>query len=161
MGSLLSLPLIGEKMGLKEQIATELIQALKAHEGAKVSTLRLLMAAFNNMEIEKRTAGIAQLEDKDYQAVVKREAKKRQESIEIYKTAGRTELQQKEEAELGILTKYLPAEMGEAEVRAIVDAVVAEKGTDNMGMLIGEVMKRTEGRADGGLVARLVKDKLG
>jgi len=147
-------------MNLKEQIAGELIVALKAHEEAKVSTLRMLTAAFNNMEIEKRGAGVTQLEDKDYQAIVKKEAKKRQESIELYKTAGRTELQQKEELELELLSKYLPAEMSEADVKTIVDAVVAEKGVDNMGLLIGEVMKRTEGRADGGLVAKLVKEQV-
>lgn len=144
---------------LKEQIAGELVQALKAHEEAKVSTLRMLTAAFNNMEIEKRTAGVAQPEEKDYQAVIKREAKKRQEAIEAYKTAGRAEAQAKEEAELELLSQYLPAEMGEAEVSAIVEAVVAEKGTDNLGMLIGEVMKRTDGRADGGLVSRLVRER--
>src|SRR3989338_2445542 len=110
-------------MELKGQIAAELIKALKAHDEARVSTLRLLTAAFNNMEIEKRTAGVTQMEDKDYQAVVKKEAKKRQESIELYKAAGRAELQQKEEAELELLSKYLPAEMGEAEVRAVVEAV--------------------------------------
>jgi len=134
--------------------------ALKAHEEAKVSTLRMLTAAFNNMEIEKRGAGVTQLEYKDYQAVVKREAKKRQESIELYKAAGRTELQQKEEAELELLSKYLPAEMSEAEVKTIVDAVVMEKGIENMGLLIGEVMKRTGGQADGGLVAKLVRERV-
>ncbi|OGB73795.1 hypothetical protein A3K24_03135 [candidate division Kazan bacterium RIFCSPHIGHO2_01_FULL_44_14] len=147
-------------MGLKEQIAGELIVALKAHEEAKVSTLRMLTAAFNNMEIEKRGAGVTQLEYKDYQAVVKREAKKRQESIELYKAAGRTELQQKEEAELELLSKYLPAEMSEAEVKTIVDAVVMEKGIENMGLLIGEVMKRTGGQADGGVVAKLVRERV-
>jgi len=134
--------------------------ALKAHEEAKVSTLRMLTAAFNNMEIEKRGAGVTQLEYKDYQAVVKREAKKRQESIELYKAAGRTELQQKEEAELELLSKYLPAEMSEAEVKTIVDAVVMEKGIENMGLLIGEVMKRTGGQADGGVVAKLVRERV-
>ena len=147
-------------MGLKEQIAGELIVALKAHEEAKVSTLRMLTAAFNNMEIEKRGAGVTQLEYKDYQAVVKREAKKRQESIELYKAAGRTELQQKEEAELELLSKYLPAEMSEAEVKTIVDAVVMEKGIENMGLLIGEVMKRTGGQADCGVVAKLVRERV-
>jgi len=148
-------------MMLKEQITTELKEAMKASDAARLSTLRLLMAAFNNMEIEKRTQGQTQVEEKDYQAVVKREVKKRQEAIEAYKTAGRTEAQEKEEQELKTLSVYLPEEMSEAEVKAIVDAVVAEKGTENMGALIGEVVKRTDGRADGGMVAKLVKEKIG
>jgi len=146
---------------LKEQITTELKDAMKAGDAARLSTLRMLLAAFNNMEIEKRTQGQTQVEEKDYQAVVKREVKKRQEAIEAYKTAGRTEAQANEEQELKTLSAYLPEEMSEAEVKAIVEAVVAEKGTDNMGMLIGEVVKRTDGRADGGMVAKLVKEKIG
>lgn len=134
---------------------------MKAADADKLSTLRMLLAAFNNMEIEKRGAGQTELTDKDYQGVVKREVKKRQEAIEIYKTAGRVELQAKEEQELNLLSSYLPEEMGEAEVKAIVDAVVAEKGVDNIGMLIGEVMKRADGKADGGLVAKLVKERIG
>jgi len=146
-------------MALKEQITTELKEAMKAGDAARLSTLRLLMAAFNNMEIEKRTQGQTQVEERDYQTVVKREAKKRQEAIEAYKTAGRTEAQEKEEQELKILSAYLPEEMGEAEVKAVVDAVVAEMGTANLGAIIGEVKKRTEGRADGGMVAKLVRER--
>jgi len=146
---------------LKEQITAEMKEAMKAGDAALLSTLRMLLAAFNNMEIEKRGQGQIQPEEKDYQAVVKKEVKKRQEAIEAYKLAGRTESQAKEEQELKVLSIYLPEEMGEAEVKVIVETVVAEKGTNNMGMLIGEVMKRTEGRADGGLVAKLVKEKIG
>ncbi len=146
-------------MTLKEQINQDLKEALKSKDETKVSTLRLLVAAFNNMEIEKRTQG--DVEEKDYQVMVKREAKKRQEAIEAYKTAGRAESQQKEEAELEILSKYLPEKMSEDEVKKIVEEVVAEKGTDNVGMIIGEVVKRSDGRADGGVVSKLVRERLG
>jgi uncharacterized protein YqeY len=146
---------------LKDQIAAEIKEAMKAGDAERLSTLRMLSAAFQNMEIEKHGAGQTTFEDKDYQAVVKREVKKRQESIEIYKTNGRPELQAKEEQEVVLLSAYLPEEMGEAEVKAIVDAVVAEMGTANMGAIIGEVKKRSEGKADGGLVAKLVKEKIG
>ncbi|MFA5009944.1 MAG: GatB/YqeY domain-containing protein [Patescibacteria group bacterium] len=146
---------------LKDQITTEIKEAMKAGDTERLSTLRMLLAAFGNMEIEKRGAGQTQLEDKDYQAVVKREVKKRQEAIEIYKTAGRAELQEKEEQELKLLSTYLPEEMGEAEVKVIVDAVVSEMGTANMGAIIGEVKKRSDGKADGGLIAKLVKEKIG
>lgn len=146
---------------LKEQITTEMKEAMKAGDAFRLSVLRMLIAAFNNMEIEKRGAGQTELEDKDYQTVVKKEVKKRQEAMEMYKLAGRAELQEKEEQELKVLSAYLPEEMGEAEVKAVVDAVVEEMGTENLGAIIGEVKKRTEGRADGGMIAKLVKEKIG
>lgn len=146
-------------MILQEQISQDLKEALKSGDAIKVSTLRLLVAAFHNMEIEKHTQGGT--EEKDYQAVVKREAKKRQEAIEAYKTAGRTEAQQQEEAELAILSQYLPEEMSEEEIKKIIEEVISEKGTDNLGMIIGEVVKRSDGRADGGLVSKLVKERVG
>lgn len=148
------------KIMLKEQITTEIKEAMKAGDAFKLSVLRMLLAAFSNMEIEKRGAGQAQFEDKDYEAVVKKEVKKRQESVEIYKTNGRPELQEKEEQEIALLSAYLPEEMGEAEVKVIVEAVVAEMGVANMGAVIGEVRKRTDGKADGGLIAKLVREKI-
>lgn len=146
-------------MSLKEQINEDIITAMKAKEANMVATLRMLSAEFSNMEIDKRAKG--EVSEDDYVGVIKKEAKKRKEAIEAYKTAGRTESQQQEEAELEILSKYLPEEMGEDEVKKIVDEVVGEMGTDNMGMIIGEVMKRTGGNADGGVVSKLVREKLG
>jgi uncharacterized protein len=144
---------------LKEQIAQDLKEAMKAGDAVRVSALRMLSAAFANMEIAKRGQG--DLTEADYEAVVKKEAKKNQDSIEAYKLAGRTELQEKEEADLAIISVYLPQMMPETEVAAIVEAVIGELGTGNMGQLIGEVMKRAEGRADGGVVSKLVREKLG
>ena len=142
---------------LKEQINQDLKEALKSGDTVAVATLRLLVAAFNNMEIEKRIQG--GMEEKDYQMVAKKEAKKRQEAIAAYRAAGRVESQQKEEAELEILSKYLPEEMGEDEVKKLVEEVIAEKGTDNIGTIIGEVVKRSDGRADGGMVSKLVRER--
>ncbi|MDD5606114.1 MAG: GatB/YqeY domain-containing protein [Patescibacteria group bacterium] len=144
---------------LKEQVQLDLTAAQKAREEQKVSTLRMLVAAFNNMEIAKR--GKADVSEDDYMTVVKQEAKKRKEAIEAYKVAGRAESQALEEAELEILAAYLPEQMSEDELKSIVDAVVEEKGIDNMGLIIGEVMKRAQGRADGGVVSKLVREKLG
>ena len=146
-------------MVLKEQISNDIKTAMKAGESVIVLTLRMLLAAFNNMEIDKRTKG--DVSEDDYIGTVKKEAKKRKEAIEAYKAAGRTEAQQQEETELEILSKYLPEEMSEDDVKKIVDEVVAEKGIDNLGMIIGEVMKRTDGQADGGVVSKLVREKLG
>ncbi len=157
-------------MGLKEQITGEMKEAMKAGDALRLSTLRMLIAGFNNMEIEKRGQGITELEEKDYQAVIKKEVKKRQEAIEAYKMAGRVESQEQEEKELKILSVYLPEQMSEAEVKVVVDAVVAEMGigpsspeaterAGNLGAIIGEVKKRTEGRADGGMIAKLVRER--
>ncbi len=148
-------------MGLKEQITGEMKEAMKAGDALRLSTLRMLIAAFNNMEIEKRAQGVEHPEEKDYQAVIKKEVKKRQEAIEAYKMAGRIESQEQEEKELKMLSVYLPEEMSETEVKVVVDAVISEMGVGNMGAIIGEVKKRTDGRADGGMIAKLVKEKLG
>lgn len=144
---------------LKDQISTDLKEAMKSQNEVVLSTLRMLSAAFNNMEIEKRGAG-AEAEDKDYQTILKREVKKRHEAIEAYKTAGRIESMEKEQVELELLSKYLPPEMSEEEVKKIVEEVIAEKGSDNMGIIIGEVVKRSDGHADGGLVSKLVRERL-
>jgi len=144
---------------LKEQIQKDLIEAQKAKDERRVSTLRMLMAAFNNMEIEKRVKG--EVEEDDYVGIVKKEAKKRKEAIAAYQAADRAEAQQQEEAELEVLSKYLPEEMSEEDIKKIVAEVITEKGIDNIGMIIGEVVKRSEGRADGGTVSKLVKEKLG
>jgi hypothetical protein len=143
---------------LKETIQQDLIVAQKAKAELKVSTLRMLMAAFNNMEIAKR--GKADVTEEDYMTVVKQEAKKRKEAIAAYEMAGRIESKEAEEAELAILSTYLPEQMNEDELKGIVDAVVEEMGVDNLGLIIGEVMKRTQGRADGGAVSKMVREKL-
>lgn len=143
---------------LKEQVQADLVVAQKARSEHKVMTLRMLVAAFNNMEIAKR--GKADVIDEDYTTVVKQEAKKRKEAIVAYEVAGRAESKEREEAELEMLSKYLPEEMSEDELKTIVNEVLEEKGADNMGLIIGEVMKRAEGRADGGMVSKLVREKL-
>lgn len=143
---------------LKEQVQSDIKEAMKSGDSFRVTVLRMLSAAFGNAEIAAR--GGADLTEADYQQVIKREVKKRAESIEMYKTAGRTESAETEQRELDLLSAYLPEQMSEDEVRAVVDAVVAEKGVENMGMIIGEVKARTDGRADGGLIAKLVKERI-
>ncbi|RLC36354.1 GatB/YqeY domain-containing protein [candidate division Kazan bacterium] len=148
-------------MVLKEQISEDIKAAMKAGQSETVSVLRMLMAAFNNMEIEKRVKG--EVKEDDYVGVVKKETKKRKEAIEAYKAAGRAEAQRKEEIELEVLSKYLPEEMSESDIKKVVDEVIAERSEDlsNLGMIIGEVVKRTQGRADGGVISKLVRERLG
>lgn len=143
---------------LKEAIQKDLVEAQKSKDTIKVSTLRMLMAAFGNMEISKR--GKADVTGEDYLSAVKQEVKKRKEAIVAYETAGRIESKEAEEAELKILSHYLPEQMSDDELKAIVEGVVAEMGAENMGLIIGEVMKRAQGRADGGIVSKLVREKL-
>lgn len=144
---------------LKDQVTQDIKEAMKSGDSFKLGVLRMLSAAFSNAEIAAR--GKADLQEADYEQVIKKEVKKRNESVEMYKTAGRVEQAAAEEKEIEILSRYLPEEMAEDEVKAIVETVIAEKGVENLGMLIAEVRNRTEGRADGGLIAKLVKERIG
>lgn len=143
-------------MSLQTQIDSDLKEALKAKDEAKLQTLRLLSSAIHNEQIAKG----GELEDKDVQAIMKREVKKRKEAFESFKDAGRDEQAAKEELEQQILEEYLPEAMPEEEVAKIVDGVLAANPDGNKGQIIGQVMQKTEGRADGGVVAKLVNSKM-
>ena len=138
-----------------DKIRTDLNQAVKAKDADKVSTLRMWLAALHNAEIEKKGG----LESQDVLRVLKQEAKKRQESIEAYRKGGRPELADKETSELKIIKAYLPQEMGEEEIRQAVKAVLAEAKGD-FGQAMKLAMVRLAGKADGAVVARIVKQEL-
>ena len=144
-------------MGKSQTILSDLKQAKKAKEADKVSVLRMLVAAMKNLEIEKK----AKLESEDVLRVIKKEAKKRTEAIEMYKKAGRSELVEKETNELKIIKKYLPAIMGKEELVKIVSQMkeAGELG-DDFGSAMKAVMTKVKGKADGGLVASVVKENL-
>ncbi|MBI2022885.1 GatB/YqeY domain-containing protein [Candidatus Daviesbacteria bacterium] len=144
---------------MEQQLKDELKKAQLKRDEIKVSTLRLLISEINNARIQKGS----ELEENDIIAVVKREAKKRKEAIEAYTTGGNTDAAAKEEAELKILEAYLPEEMSEEELTQIVEDVINELGAksiSDMGRVIGGVMGKVEGRADGGRVSAIVRDKL-
>ena len=143
-------------MALKETIQAELTAALKSRDDLKLQTLRLLFSAIHNEEI----ATGKELADSDVFVIIKREIKKRKEAIDSYRSAGRDETADKEAAEMGVLEKYLPAQMSEAEIAVLVDEVLSTNPVDNVGQIIGMVMKKTEGNADGTLVAKIVNQKL-
>lgn len=145
-------------MALKEQISQDLKDALKGKEEVAVSTLRLLIAAFNNMEIEKRVGG--EVTEDNYIEVVKKEAKKRKEAIEGFQNAGRVESVRREEAEMKILEAYLPEMMSEAEVTKLVEEEIASNPDANAGQIVGAVMRRAAGNVDGGVVSQIVQSKL-
>ncbi len=133
-------------------------ESMKAHDETRTSTLRLLLSAFNYEKIDKRH----DLTDEEEMVVIRREAKKRKESVEMYRKAGAEERAVKEEAELKILQEYLPPEMSEEELVKIVDeavAVIKPEGMADMGKVIGFVKGKAPG-ADGGKIAELVRSKL-
>jgi hypothetical protein len=133
-------------------------ESMKAHDEVRTSTLRLLLSAFNYEQIAKQH----ELTEEEEMTVVRREAKKRKEAIEMYKNAGADERAAKEEAELKILQEYLPPEMSDADLAALVEDAVAEikpAGIADMGKVIGSVKAKAP-NADGGKIAQMVKTKL-
>ncbi len=131
---------------------------MKAHDEIRTSTLRLLLSALNYEKIDKQH----ELTEEEEQVVIRREAKKRKEAIEMYKKAGAEDRAAKEETELEILQKYLPPEMGEKELIKLVDEAISQikpVSVADMGKVIGFVKGKAPG-ADGGKIAEIVKEKL-
>ena len=146
----------------KAQLRDELKQSMLARNTEKTSTLRMLISAIGYYEIQKGGAGY-EATDEDVMNVIQSEAKKRRDSIEQYTSAGRQELADKEQQELVLLQTYLPAQMGEEEVRSLVQEAVSQTGAttpQDMGKVMGALMPKVKGKADGTLVSRLVKEAL-
>ena len=148
-------------MTLKEKITADIKEAMKAKDTVTLGTLRMMVSIFNNEEIEKRAKGdAAPLTDEEVIKVLKRENKKRDESVRVYTEGGRPELAAGEKAEMAIIAKYLPAEMSNAEVEVIVKRVIAE-GSNNIGDVMKKVIAEPGGRVNGKYVSELVKKLLG
>lgn len=141
---------------LKETLEKDLAIALKNHQEVKVSTLRFLLAAIRNREIELR--GSRTLTGDDVLAVIRQQVKTHKESVESFEKGRRPELAEKERNELEILRTYLPAILTEAEVRSIVSETLKINPAANFGVAMKTVLSRLQGQADGALVARLVKE---
>jgi len=144
---------------LLETIQNDLKTALKERNELQVSTLRLLLSETHNRQIEKQ----AELVDEDIVGVLRKEVKKRQESIEAYEKGGRQELADKESKELIILSKYLPQEMSPKELEKIVKEVIVEvgaQGPSDFGKVMGVIMGKVKGKIDGTKVADAVKKLL-
>ena len=149
----------------KDQLQADLTVAMKARDEVTASTIRMVLTAITNEEVAGKQA--RELSDDDVVTVLGREAKKRREAAEAYRAANRPELADREDAELAVLARYLPQELDEAEIQAIVDAAVAEvtasgaSGGAAMGAVMKIVQPQVKGRADGGRVAAMVKAALG
>lgn len=146
----------------KQQIKDELKQGMLARDTVKTSVLRMVISAIGYYEIQKGGAGYEATEE-DILDVIGKEAKKQKDSIEQFANAGRTELAEKEKKELAILEAYLPAQMDEDEIRKLVGDAIAQTGASTvseMGKVMGALMPVTKGKADGGLVSKIVKEEL-
>jgi uncharacterized protein len=147
----------------KSDLQNELKQAMLAKDTVMTSVLRMLISAIGYHEIQKGGAGYEASEE-DVESVIQKEAKKIKDSIEQYKSAGREELVEKESKELSILQAYLPEQMGEDEIRKLVAEAIAQTGASalsDMGKVMGALMPKTKGKADGAIVSKIVKEKLG
>ncbi len=142
-----------------KKIQEDLKQAQLARDEVKVSTLRLLLSEIKNAQISKGS----ELVEEEIISVIMREAKKRKEAAVGFRSGDREEQAIKEEAELKILEGYLPAQVSDEELTALVAQAITEVGASSladMGRVMAVVMAKVAGRADGGRVSTLVKEKL-
>ena len=145
---------------LKARVQSDLHDAMRAKEKVRAGTLRMVLTAITTEEVSGEHR---ELSDDEVLKVIAKEAKKRKEAATAYAEAGRAELVAQEEAELEILETYLPAQLGDDELRAIVADAVAETGatgTPQMGQVMKAAQGEVAGRADGGRVAAVVKQVL-
>ena len=150
---------------LKDQLQSDLTDAIRAQDELTMATLRMALAAITNAEVSGKEA--RELSDDEVVVVLTSEAKKRREAAESFDSGGATDRADRERAELGVLQRYLPEQLTEDEIKSIVAAAVAaaaaegKTGPAAMGAVMKVVTPQTRGRADGGQVAALVKFALG
>jgi len=146
-------------MPLKEQLTDDLKDAMRRKDALRRSTIRFLLSAIHNDEIARQTdldeAGVIQ--------VLTKQAQQRRDSIESFRGADRQDLVDKEQSELDIIAAYLPEQMSEDEVKALVQQALADSGAtgpQDMGKVMKELMPKTRGKADGKMVSSLVNEAL-
>ena len=146
-------------MNLRERLQDDIKSAMKAREQQKLDALRLLSAAVKQKEVDERIT----LDDAQIVAIVEKEIKKRRESIAQYDKAQRQDLADKEKFEISVIEAYMPQQMSQAEVDAIIAEAIAATGAKapaDMGKVMGVVKPKLAGRADMGKVSGLIKGKL-
>jgi uncharacterized protein YqeY len=146
-------------VSLKDRIGEDMKAALRARDPARLSAIRLLLAAMKQKEVDERVA----LEDAHVLAIIDKMIKQRRESVLQYESAGRKDLADAEKFEIGVLSEYLPKQMSDSEIAQAIDAAVAEAGAagvKDMGKVMGLLKPRLAGRADLGKVSAQVKARL-
>lgn len=147
-------------MNIKEVINNDFKIAFKEKDDATRSVLTMLKSAIKNKEIDLR---VENLSDEQVADVIISEAKKRKDSVEQYRAGGREDLAQTEEKEVSVLMKYMPKQLSEDEVTALVDQAISEVGAKDikdLGKVMAALKDKTKGKADGAIVANIVKQKL-
>jgi uncharacterized protein len=146
-------------MQLRERLQTEMKEAMKSRDALRLSTIRMVISAVKNRDIELRR----ELNDAEITETIATLCKQRRESIKLFKEAGRQELVDKEEAELALMISFLPQQLTREELVSLVEKAITETGAAS-GKDMGKVMKAlapsVSGRADGKLVSEIVKEKL-
>jgi len=146
-------------MGLKDNITNDMKDAVRGRNQLKVDTLRMVLSAIKNREIEKK----GDIDEQSIVSLLSTLVKQRREAADLYRKGGRLDLAEKEESEIELLKAYLPEEMNEEDVRKIVDASIIATGASSMadmGNVMKEVMSKVAGRAEGRIVNELVKMQL-
>ncbi|MDD3650211.1 GatB/YqeY domain-containing protein [Immundisolibacter sp.] len=147
-------------MSLKQRLDDDVKAAMRARDRDRLGTLRLITAAIKQREVDERIT----LDDAQVLAVIDKMVKQRRESIAQFDAAGRTDLADKERAELAILQEFLPAALGEAELEQLIDEAIAASGAQSardMGAVMALLRPKVQGRADMADVSRRVKARLG
>jgi hypothetical protein len=148
-------------MALKEKLQSDLTASMRARDELRSGTIRMVLTAIKNEEVSGKEA--RELSDSEVITVLSREAKKRREAAEAYEQAGAKDRAANEQAEGVIIAEYLPARLGEAEIKDLIAAAIAETGAagpQQMGLVMKSIQPKIAGRADGGLVSSLVKAAL-
>ncbi|MBU0712360.1 GatB/YqeY domain-containing protein [bacterium] len=146
-------------MSLKEQLQKDMVTAMKARDELRVNVIRLLRGMIRKLEIDQKK----DLDDKDVIGVLTNAAKQRREAIKAYADGGRDDLVKQEEAELVIISEYLPEAMGTDELEQIITNIITETGATSMkdiGKVMPKVMQQVKGRTDGSQVQAMVRAKL-
>lgn len=142
-------------MTLKQQLMEDMKQAMRSGNKQELDTVRFVIAKIKNVEIDD-----GELNDLQVQQIVAKQIKEMKEVFADYEKAGRTDLIDADKARIAVLQKYLPAQLSEAEVDALIDAAMAANPEGPMGKVIGMVNQQAAGRADGGMIAQKVKARL-
>lgn len=152
-----------DTLKLREQINRDLKQAMYNKQPEVVSTLRMFIAALHNKEIAIRQGKTVELSDQQIIDVVASEIKKHQDSVASYRQGARQDLVDKEEEEIEILKKYLPKQLEDEELEKVIEETIKENNISSLadfGKVMGQVMNKVKGKADGIKVGELIKKKL-
>ncbi len=146
-------------MSLKDRILQDVKDAMRARDKPRLATIRLITATIKQQEVDERI----ELNDAQVLALLDKMCKQRRESISQFEKAGRDDLIAQEESELALIQTYLPEQLGEDEITALIDAAMADTGATSikdMGKVMGQLKPKLQGRADMGAVSALIKAKL-